>query len=85
MSIFQDEQYRVTLSVFQEDGDKSCQGLLALTLWGQIEQRIAIFRQSERQERRQQRYRVLDRQSVLAQRGGKCLQLRVRSIRSMEL
>jgi hypothetical protein len=44
-----------------------------------------MVRQSEGQERRQQRDRRLDGQSVWAQRGGQFLQLHIRSILSMEL
>ena len=44
---------------FQEDRDDGFERLLALTLWRQIERRIAVFRQRKRKERRKQWYGFL--------------------------
>ena len=47
VQVFQDKEHRVTFRKFQEDGDNGFERFLSLTLWGQIERRIAVFRQSK--------------------------------------
>jgi hypothetical protein len=55
VQVFHDEEHGLMFGKFEEDCDDGFQRLLALTLGRQIEQRIAVFRQGERKERRQQR------------------------------
>src|SRR5712691_7320067 len=60
VQVFQDKEYRLTFSKFQEDGDDGFERFLSLTLWGQqIEPRIAVFRDGKRKERCEQRNRFL--------------------------
>src|SRR5215475_9656413 len=68
VEVFQDKEHRLLFCVFQEDRYKRLQCFLSLALWGEVERRIAVFRQSEGQERCQQGYGFLDEKSVLAQR-----------------
>src|SRR5215475_2632673 len=77
MQVFHDEEYRLMCGKFEEDSDDGFEGLLALTLWGQIERRIAVFRQSKGQKRCQQGYGFLDGKSILAQCVFQFLQFRV--------
>jgi hypothetical protein len=47
VQVFQDKEDRLTFSKFQEEGDDGFQGLLPLTLWGEVERRIVMFRQGQ--------------------------------------
>src|SRR5262249_50922888 len=44
VEVFDDEQHRLTFSKFQQDHDDGFEGLLSLALWGDVEQRITVFR-----------------------------------------
>jgi hypothetical protein len=66
VQVFEDKEHRVALSVFHEEGDKGFEGFLSLTLWGQMERRVTIFRDRQRQQRRKQRDGFCQGQSMLA-------------------
>ena len=47
VQVFQDKEHRLMFGKFQEDGDDGFKCFLSLTLWGEIERRIAIFRKRQ--------------------------------------
>ena len=47
VQVFQDKEDRLSCGKSQEDGHKGFEGLLPLTLWGELEQRIAMFRKRQ--------------------------------------
>src|SRR6266404_3973612 len=67
VQVFQDKEDRLTFSKFQEDGDDGFECLLALSLWGHMEQRITVFGKRKGKYWREQRHRVFAGKSVLAQ------------------
>ena len=69
---------------FQEDCDNSFQGLLALTLWREVERRIVILRHRHREQRRKEWNRLLQWQTILAEGVFEFLQLLVGSILSVK-
>ena len=44
VEVFQNKEDRLTFGKFEEDGNNGFERFLSLTLWGQIERRVAIFR-----------------------------------------
>src|SRR5215831_15439 len=67
MQVFQNKEYRLMFSEFQEDDDDGFQGHLALTLGRDVERSIAVFRKGKRKYRRKQRDGFSQGKSVLAQ------------------
>src|SRR5215510_8999431 len=66
VQVFQAKEDRLLLSQLQEDCHKRFQGPLSHALWGEIERRISMFRDRQREQRGKELDRVFDRKPVLA-------------------
>ena len=84
VQVFQDEEHRLMFSKFQEDRDDGFEGLLALTLWVRDRAEDSDLQEGKRQQRRKQRHRFLDRESILAQRLFEFPQFLVRGLLGLE-
>src|SRR5215813_12343979 len=69
VQVFQNKEHRLMFSKFQEDGDDGFERLLTLTLWREVERRIAMFRDGQGEQRCKKLNRLCQGQSILAQRG----------------
>jgi hypothetical protein len=67
VQVFQDKEYRLTFGKVQEDGDDGFQGLLPLSLWGEVERSIVMLRDGQGEQRRKELNRFLPWKSILAQ------------------
>lgn len=67
MQIFQNEQDRLTLDLFEQHRQQGFQGLLALPLGGELKRRVARFRQGKGQQGCQQRHGFCQGKTVFAQ------------------
>jgi hypothetical protein len=78
MQILQDKEDRTLRCRLQQHGEQGFERLLPLALGRKRQGWIPVFGEEQRQQRRQERYGLLQRQPILTERLCECVQFLVR-------